>query len=327
MTENSSNKKYCVGVDIGGTTVKLGLFNIEGEILEKWEIPTRKEDNGANIIPDVTTSIRDRLSSKKIAITEVQGIGMGVPGPVTDDGYVEVCVNLGWKDAYPARQMKNLLGRGAEDIRVEVGNDANVAALGEQWLGGAKGYNSVVMITLGTGVGGGIVYDGKIVAGSHGIGGEIGHITVNTEETLQCNCGNYGCLEQYASATGVVRVARRIVEREMANGNKITSVIVSKDLSAKDVFDAAKAGDVYATEAVEVLGRYLGLTLSFLTLTIDPESFVIGGGVSRAGKILTDVVEKYYHNYVKLSKKHAVVSLASLGNDAGICGAAKMVLD
>lgn len=312
-------KQYCVGVDIGGTTVKLGLFSIGGTILEKWEIPTRKEDDGIHIISDVAASIRARLIEKQIDLDEVAGVGMGVPGPVMEDGFVEVCVNLGWKRLYPAQELKGLL----DNIEVAVGNDANVAALGEQWMGGAKGYRSIVMITLGTGVGGGIVNHGKIISGSHGIGGEIGHITVNADEQRQCNCGNHGCLEQYASATGVVSVAKGILEQQ---SQEPSALRFQEPLTAKAVFDAAKEGDALALRAVDILGKYLGLAMSYVTLTIDPELFVIGGGVSRAGSILTDVIEKYYHQFVTISEKHAVITLAQLGNDAGICGAARLVI-
>lgn len=314
-------KQYCVGVDIGGTTVKMGLFNIGGVIMEKWEIPTDKTDGGVNILRDVAASIKEHLSAKEIAFEDVTGVGMGVPGPVMDDGFVEVCVNLGWKRTYPAKELQALLG--SEDLKVAVGNDANVAALGEQWMGGAKGYESSVMVTLGTGVGGGIVEHGKMISGSHGIGGEIGHITVNPDETRQCNCGNHGCLEQYASATGVVAVANKLLA-ENATGSSLRKY---EKLTAKDVFDEAKMGDTLALQTVDILGKYLGLTLSYVTLTIDPEIFVIGGGVSKAGSILTDVIEKYYHKYVTISEKHATIALAQLGNDAGICGAARLVLE
>ena len=319
-------KKYSVGVDIGGTTVKLGLFGTDGEILKKWQIVTRKENEGAFILADVAGSIREILNERKISFADVEGIGMGVPGPVDENGYVERCVNLGWKDIRPAEKMKELLPPDA-DLKIAVGNDANVAALGEQWLGGAKGYQSSVMVTLGTGVGGGVILNGKMIAGSHGVGGEIGHITVNPAEEDQCNCGNHGCLEQYASATGVVRIAKKILEEREKNGKKESALRAYGHLSAKDVFDCAKRSDEAALEAVEVLGNYLGLALSFISLTIDPDVFVIGGGVSKAGPILTDVIGKYYHKYVTITKKHAQIVLATLENDAGICGAARLVME
>jgi glucokinase len=238
---------------------------------------------------------------------------------VDANGFVEVCVNLGWKNKRPAEEIKSFPG--FEAWKVDVGNDANVAALGEQKKGGGKGFSSAVMITLGTGVGGGIVVDGKMVAGSHGMGGELGHLTVNPAETARCNCGNHGCLEQYASATGVVRVAHELLRSENAE----SSLRTLEGFTAKDVFDAAKAGDEIALKAVDTLGTYLGLALSYVTLTVDPEIFIIGGGVSKAGKILLDAIEKHYHRFVTLSDHHAAICTASLGNDAGILGAAGMV--
>lgn len=310
-------RAYTIGVDIGGTSVKLGLFTAAGERKSQWEIPTRKEENGCHILEDVAASVRRALKEQEICLNEVSGVGIGVPGPVDERGYVEVCVNLGWKDAWPARELSEML----DGVTVKVGNDANVAALGEQWLGSGRGTSSLVMLTLGTGVGGGVIMNNQIVAGVHGIGGELGHITVNPQETEACNCGNHGCLEQYASATGVRRVAELLLEQ---SGKE--SVLKEHSFSAKDVFDAAKAGDAVALQAVDTLGRYLGLVLANVSLTLDPEMFVIGGGVSRAGQILIDVIAKYYDRFLCLTKKRAKIILAELGNDAGICGAARMVL-
>ena len=310
---------YCFGIDVGGTSVKLGLFDTEGNLLDKWEIPTRKDNGGEQILPDIAASVKDKIAERKIDAAQVCGVGIGVPGPVTPEGYVPVCVNLGWKDIYPGRELSALLG-GAS---VRVGNDANVAALGEFWRGGAQGCSNVVLLTLGTGVGGGVILDGKVVDGVHGAGGELGHVIVNPDEPLACNCGSHGCLEQYASATGVVRVAGRI----LAAKPETASVLREKeDFSAKDVFDAAKAGDAIADEAVDTLCRYLGLATANCALTIDPEVFVIGGGVSRAGAILTDRIEKYFEKYTPLLKIKAKFALATLGNDAGIYGAARLVL-
>lgn len=311
-------KKYAVGVDIGGTTVKNGLFDIEGNLLEKWEITTRKENGGENILKDVAEAIKDVLSKKKIALSELKGVGMGVPGPVESDGYVSKCVNLGWKDIRPAELLSSLL----DGVSVAAGNDANVAALGEAFKGAAAGEKNVVMLTLGTGVGGGIILDGRIVAGVHGAGGELGHIVVNPSETLKCNCGNYGCLEQYASATGVVRVAKRLLE---ASDEK-SSLRAADEISAKLVFDEAKAGDALSLKAVDTLCMYLGLVCAQCSLTIDPDAFVIGGGVSRAGSILTEGIGKYFEKYAHIIPKKPDFKLATLGNDAGIYGAAKLVL-
>lgn len=311
-------KKYCFGIDVGGTTVKMGLFTTEGELLDKWEIPTRKEDGGAYILNDVAASVEAKLAEKNIAKEDVAGAGIGVPGPTLDTGYVSICVNLGWKDKNPANELSELLS-----IPVKAGNDANVAALGEMWKGGGEGYLNVVLLTLGTGVGGGIIINGEIAPSHRGVGGELGHITVNPDEEATCNCGNHGCLEQYASATGVVRIANKL----LAASKEESSLRTLETVTAKDVFDAAKAGDHLAVEAVEVLGKYLGLVVANVALTVDPDVFVIGGGVSKAGQVLIDVITKYYHNFAKIiGDNKAKVVLAKLGNDAGIYGAARMVL-
>ena len=311
-------KKYCFGIDVGGTTVKMGLFTTEGELLDKWEIPTRKEDGGAYILNDVAASVEAKLAEKNIAKEDVAGAGIGVPGPTLDTGYVSICVNLGWKDKNPANELSELLS-----IPLKAGNDANVAALGEMWKGGGEGYLDVVLLTLGTGVGGGIIINGEIAPSHRGVGGELGHITVNPDEEATCNCGNHGCLEQYASATGVVRIAKKL----LAASKEESSLRTLETVTAKDVFDAAKAGDHLAVEAVEVLGKYLGLVVANVALTVDPDVFVIGGGVSKAGQVLIDVITKYYHKFAKIiGDNKAKVVLAKLGNDAGIYGAARMVL-
>lgn len=309
-------KKYCFGIDVGGTTVKMGLFTTEGELLDKWEIPTRKEDGGAYILNDVAASVEAKLAEKNIAKEDVAGAGIGVPGPTLDTGYVSICVNLGWKDKNPANALSELLS-----IPVKAGNDANVAALGEMWKGGGEGYLDVVLLTLGTGVGGGIIIDGHAVVGAHGAGGEIGHITVRDDETEACGCGRKGCLEQYASATGLVRLAKRYFEKNTKN-----SILTGKEITAKEVFDAAKAGDAAALEITEEFGAYLGQALVNLAATVDPAVFVIGGGVSKAGDILLETVRKYFYDHAFYGNQKTKITLATLGNDAGIYGAAKQVL-
>ena len=309
-------KKYCFGIDVGGTTVKMGLFTTEGELLDKWEIPTRKEDGGAYILNDVAASVEAKLAEKNIAKEDVSGAGIGVPGPTLDTGYVSICVNLGWKDKNPANELSELLS-----IPVKAGNDANVAALGEMWKGGGEGYLDVVLLTLGTGVGGGIIIDGHAVVGAHGAGGEIGHITVRDDETEACGCGRKGCLEQYASATGLVRLAKRYFEKNTKN-----SILTGKEITAKEVFDAAKAGDAAALEITEEFGAYLGQALVNLAATVDPAVFVIGGGVSKAGDILLETVRKYFYDHAFYGNQKTKITLATLGNDAGIYGAAKQVL-
>lgn len=309
-------KKYCFGIDIGGTSVKCGLFDVKGEVLDKWEIKTRTEENGKNIIPDVAEAINHKISEKQLSKEEIAGVGIGVPGPVNEEGDILCAVNLHWGYVKLVEEMEKLIG-----LPVKAGNDANVAALGEMWKGGGAGYHNVVMVTLGTGVGGGIIINGQIVTGSHGAGGEIGHVHVDDSMEEACNCGNKGCLEQVASATGIVRLAnaRLAADAEL-------SVLREGEVSAKSVFDAVKAGDKVAMEIAESFGKYLGSALSVIAGVVDPEVFVIGGGVSKAGDILLDYIRKNYKKYAFSACKEAVFALAELGNDAGIFGAAKMIL-
>ncbi len=312
--------KMCIGVDVGGTSVKLGLFETSGTLVYKWEVPTRKEEGGRYILEDVAASIRNVLAQRQIDLDDVMGAGLGVPGPVMPDGYVEVCVNLGWRDMNPQRELSAFL----DGLPVKSGNDANVAALGEMWQGGGKGYTDIVMVTLGTGVGGGVIIDEKIISGKHGLAGEIGHIHVRDEEWEHCNCGGVGCVEQIASATGIAREARR----KMAASDAPSALRKYGDsVTAKDVLDQAKARDAMALEVVELVGRYLGVMLAQVAMTVDPEIFVIGGGVSKAGQFLIDVIWKYYDHYSPISKNKGKIGLATLGNDAGIYGAARLVLD
>lgn len=313
--------KYCIGIDVGGTTVKMGIFGQDGTLLRKWEIPTRTEHNGSNILTDVAVSIRRTLGEMNIPFSEIGGAGMGVPGPVARGGFVPRCVNLGWGAGHPARDLSLML----DGLPVLCANDANIAALGEMWQGGGKGYDDIVMITLGTGLGGGVVVDQKIVAGRHGLAGELGHIHVRDDETESCNCGGRGCLEQIASATGIVREAKRFLAS--SDRDSLLRGIGKDGLTAKDVLDAAKAGDELAEEVVERVCDYLGRALAQTALTVDPEIFVIGGGVSKAGQFLLDRIQKYYEKYETLSEDRPLIGLAKLGNDAGIYGAARMVLD
>lgn len=307
---------YCFGVDIGGTTVKLGLFTTEGEIIDKWEIKTRTENQGEAVLPDIAEALKAKLEEKKISKDEVEGIGVGVPAPVDADGVVQNTANLGWGYKEVKRELEELSG-----MKAEIGNDANVAALGEMWLGAGKGRKNIVMVTLGTGVGGGIIVGGRPLVGAHGAGGEIGHLCVNYEETEHCGCGNTGCLEQYASATGITRLANK----RLAKDDK-ESVLRGQEVSAKTVFDAVKAGDAVAEEIAEEFGKYLGYAMANLAAVVDPAAIVIGGGVSKAGEVLLKYVEKNFKEKAFFANKDTEFVLATLGNDAGICGAAKLIL-
>lgn len=311
-------KKYGFGVDVGGTTVKMGFFETDGRLIDKWEIRTNTQEHGREILPDIAHAIDNKLAQEGISKSEVEGVGIGVPGPVRSDGVVNSCVNLGWGVFNVAEELGSLTG-----LKVKVGNDANVAALGEMWKGGAMGCSDVIMVTLGTGVGGGIIVDGHIVAGFNGAGGEIGHITVNNDEIEPCNCGQYGCLEQYTSATGIVRMAKR----KLAKSNEETSLRKFSDLTAKDIFDEAKAGDTLALQLVDDLGEILGSALSNVACVVNPEVIVIGGGVSKAGQILIDTIQKHFVETSFHACRETRFELASLGNDAGMYGCMRLVLE
>ncbi len=311
-------KKYAFGVDIGGTTIKMGFFETTGELLEKWEIPTRTEDNGVNILPDIASEIDKKLGEKSIDKSDVEGVGVGVPGPVDEDGTVFRCVNLGWGVFNVQIELNRLT-----ELKVKVGNDANVAALGEMWQGGGKGYKNIVMVTLGTGVGGGVIINEKIVAGSDGAGGEIGHINMKENEKEACGCGNHGCLEQYASATGIVRTTKKFLEEHPDAETELNA----KTVTAKDIFDCAKNGDEVAEKMVDRTAKILGRGLSQIACVVNPQVFVIGGGMSKAGSLLIEKVQNYYQQYAFHAARNTYFKLADLGNDAGIYGGVRMILD
>lgn len=311
-------KKLCFGADVGGTTVKIGLFNELGENLDKWEIKTRKEHHGKYILPDTAASILSKIQEKKLSLEQISGIGLGVPGPVTEDGLVNICVNLGWGTVNVVQELSHLT-----NLPVKANNDANVAALGEMWQGGGKGYQNLIMVTLGTGVGGGIIVNGKIVSGANGAAGEIGHMTVDPTEQATCNCQKKGCLEQFASATGIVRIAKKM--RTAYDG---TSILKKQEtISAKNVLDGAKQGDSLCLAILDKVTYYLGWALSNVSIVTDPEAIVIGGGVSKAGNFLLDSIQREYLKTAFHTSKNTVFKIAQLGNDAGIYGCAKLILD
>ena len=309
-------KKYIFGVDLGGTTVKMGLFLSSGELLHTWEIPTRTEKGGKYILGDIADSVIETLREREISKDDVEGIGIGVPGPVGADGTVFKCVNLGWDVFNVADRLQELTG-----LKVKAGNDANVAALGEMWQGGGKGCHSIVMITLGTGIGGGIILNGEILSGTNGAAGEVGHIPVWDDETEMCGCGKRGCLEQYGSATGIVRVAKRYLKAH----DEPSILRQYDDFTAKEVCDAAKENDAIAIEILDLVGKTLGKALACISCVVNTEAFVIGGGVSRAGSILLDPIEKYFKEYAFHAARDTEFKLATLGNNAGIYGGAKMI--
>lgn len=309
--------KYCIGVDIGGTTVKMGIFQTDGTIVEKWEIVTRTENEGVAILPDVAKSIEEKCAEQKIEKEHILGVGVGVPAPVDSEGVVKHTANLGWGYKEVKRELEELTG-----YPVAVGNDANMAALGEMWLGSGHGQKNMVMVTLGTGVGGGVIIDGRPLVGKNGAGGEIGHILANRQEPDKCGCGKKGCLEQYASASGIARLARI----RLARNNDWSLLRDKQKVNAKDVFDALKEGDKVAEDIVEEFGAYLGYALADVAAIVDPAVIVIGGGVSKAGPIILQYIKKYFLEKAFFANEGTEFIIAVLGNDAGICGAAKLLL-
>lgn len=311
-------KPYAFGVDLGGTTVKLGLFETNGNLLEKWEIPTRTGNHGENLLPDIAEAMLRKLSEKGIDKDQVEGVGMGVPGAVVNDRFVKPCVNLEqWGGFDVAQALEALCGFPAKIV-----NDANAAALGEMGAGGGKGRKNVVFVTLGTGVGGGVIVDGKLLAGVHGAGGEIGHIKVKDTHDTPCGCGKRGCLEQYSSATGIVNETKKF----LASSDAPSKLRELETITAKDIFDLAKAGDAVALAQVEEMTRLLGKALAAVSCVCDPQVIVLGGGVSRAGSIITDNVAKWFKEYAFPASECTEFALAELGNDAGIYGGVQMIL-
>ncbi|MFC7783292.1 ROK family glucokinase [Rossellomorea sp. GCM10028870] len=316
-------EKWLVGVDLGGTTTKIAFLNKYGELLHKWEIPTDKSENGKNIIVDIAKAIDKKLELLDQSKEKLVGIGMGAPGPVDmAKGIIYEAVNLGWDKNTPLKDLLEM----ETGLSAVIDNDANCAALGEMWKGAGDGAKDIVCVTLGTGVGGGVITNGDVVHGVKGAGGEIGHITVVPEGGFQCNCGKTGCLETVASATGVVRLAN-----EKLDATTKTSVLREireshGTVSAKDIFDAAREHDALALEVIDQLAFYLGLSLANLGNALNPEKIVIGGGVSKAGDILLTPVVKYFKQFSFPTVRTSTnLSIATLGNDAGVIGAAWLV--
>ncbi len=313
-------KEYAFGIDLGGTTAKIGLFTTSGALLEKWEVPTDTSNAGEHILENLAAAILGKMKEQSIDPEQVEGVGIGVPGPVQNASVVPiVCANLGgWGEQNVSARLSGLL----DGLKVLVGNDANVAALGEIWMGAAKGCSSAVMVTLGTGVGGGVIVNNHVIDGTHGAGGEIGHLTVNRHETAVCGCGKKGCLEQYSSATGVVRCMKKLLDENPDT----PCVLRGTDFVAKDVFDAARSGDALAAREVDEMADTLGMALASIAATVDPEAFLVGGGVSRAGEVLFAPLTRHFKEYAFRSCRETPIKQASLGNDAGIYGAVRLIV-
>ena len=310
--------KYGFGVDLGGTTVKIAYFDENGTMLNKWEIPTVTAGGGTQILPDIAASIKGYMAEHDVDPSSIVGIGIGVPGPVDGKGVVNKCINLGWGVFNISDALSDLTG-----FPVKAGNDANVAALGEYWKGGGQGCDNMVFATLGTGVGGGIVIDGHLLHGAHGSGGEIGHLVLNRDATDPCGCGKRGCVEQYCSATGIVRMAYK----HLAATDAFSSLRILESITCKDIFDAGKAGDEVALQILDKYYSLLGEFLANLCCVVNPEAVVLGGGVSKAGKVLIEGTKPYFLKNVFHAASNVRFELASLGNDAGAYGAFKLALD
>lgn len=310
--------RYCIGIDLGGTSVKYGIFEISGQLVDKWQIPTDTSESGRYILPEIANQLKRRIEQLKLDRTEIGGLGIGVPGLVTGNGQVSLAVNLGWTGVPVSQELSSLTG-----LPVKVTNDANAAALGEMWQGSGRGFRNLVMITLGTGIGGGVIIEEQVVQGLYGAAGEIGHIPVVYDETEVCGCGRYGCLEQVASATGIVRTARRLLSEPQQESSILAG---NQNISAHAVIEAAKAGDKLALNVMERAGKFLGAAMASITGVLDPEIYIIGGGVSKAGQFLLELIRRHYKEQVLALCRNTEIRLAELGNDAGIYGAARLVL-
>lgn len=315
--------KKIVGIDLGGTTVKIGIVSTTGDVVSQWAIPTNVSDNGKYIVSDIIASIQDNLTALNMSVDDIKGIGMGSPGQIDfEKGTVVGAFNLGWASEQPVKQQFASVFH----CPFFIDNDANVAALGERWKGAGDNASDVIFVTLGTGVGGGIIAAGQLLHGARGSAGEIGHIIVD-EEGFTCSCGNTGCLETVASATGIVNLAKRIVSK-VSDESPLREMILSNVATAKDVFDCAKQEDVLAVAIVDEFAKYLGKALAQLANALNPNYIVIGGGVSAAGDYLLEQVNAVFLNYTfPTVRQSSKLALATLGNDAGIIGAASLVIN
>lgn len=316
--------KKIIGIDLGGTSVKLAILTTDGEIQEKWSIKTNILDEGSHIVPDIIESIQHRFETHGLTKDDFLGVGMGSPGVVDSEaGTVIGAYNLNWKTLQLVKeQFESALG-----LPFFIDNDANVAALGEQWVGAGNNNPNVVFMTLGTGVGGGVIAAGNLIRGVKGAGGELGHITVDFDEPFACTCGKKGCLETVASATGIVNLSRRYADQYAGDAKLKQMIDGGQDVTAKDVFDLAKEGDDLALIVYRHFSEYLGVACANIAAVLNPAYIVLGGGVSAAGEFLLDGVRKVFaENSFPQIKESTQIVLATRGNDAGVLGAASLVL-
>lgn len=312
--------KYAIGVDVGGTDIKFGLVNEEGAIVAKDKIPTRKTDVDPMIYYDIKDAAYAILEKAGVDKSDCLGIGIGLPGVVLSDGQMLGLTNIDLGAVNIVKVMEEITG-----MHVRAANDANLAALGEMWMGGGRGYKDIVLLTLGTGLGGGVVVDGKLLFGTDGAAGEIGHIPIvePEDEPEACGCGKHGCLEQYASATGIVRMARRV----LAASDKPSTLREVEKLSARNIKAAAREGDELAIEVIERVGKILGKGLAMVACVNNPQAFILGGGVAQEGEIVAETTKKYFQKYAYFAAKDTPINLATLANDAGLIGAARLAME
>ena len=318
-------EKKIIGIDLGGTSIKFAIISLEGEIQQKWSIPTNILDEGSHIVDDIIDTIRHRLELLGLTNENFAGIGMGSPGVVDrENGTVIGAYNLNWKTLQPLKEKIE----GALSLPFFIDNDANVAAFGEKWMGAGGDQPDVTFFTLGTGVGGGIIAENRLIHGVAGAGGELGHITVDfSNRPFACTCGKKGCLETVASATGIVNLARRYSDEYAGDSELKARIDDGQDVSAKDVFDLAKQNDPLALIVIRHFSKYLGIACSHVANMLNPSFIVIGGGVSAAGEFLLEGVHKEYEQLVFPQVRETThLRLAELGNDAGVIGAASLVL-
>jgi glucokinase len=317
------SEKWIVGVDLGGTTTKLAFINTYGEIIHKWEIETDTSNGGKDIVINIAKAIDEKLLSLDVNKEKLIGIGMGAPGPVnTKTGVIYNAVNLGWTNQFPLRDLLEV----ETSLQAVIDNDANCAALGEMWKGAGNGAKDIVCVTLGTGVGGGVITNGQIVQGTSGAAGEIGHITSIPVNGAPCNCGKTGCLETIASATGIVRLAIEKLNSSSQEGELYNYYQSQGTVTAKNVFDSARNGDKTAQGIIDEVSFHLGLALANIGNTLNPEKIVLGGGVSRAGDVLLHPIKENFNRFsFPRVKESSEITIATLGNDAGVIGAAWLI--
>lgn len=315
--------KKVIGIDLGGTTAKIGILNQAGEVVSKWSIPTDSSEEGKQIVPNIMNSLKENFKKQGLTASDILGIGMGSPGSVNRaNGTVIGAYNLNWKTLQPIRkQIEEAFG-----VPFFIDNDANVAALGEQWVGAGNSEPNVSFITLGTGVGSGLIVDGHLVHGVNDSAGEIGHLTVEPNG-YECTCGKKGCLEQYASATGIVRLAHDMSKKENGESKLLNAIRADKKINSKIIFDYAKEGDEFSERVVDQFSYYLGLALSNVSNLLNPSTIVLGGGVSKAGDYLVNKVNRIVQEFTfPPIRETTKIKIAELGNDAGMIGAASLVL-